>query len=687
MSKLPLAVILVFLFFQASAQTCPFPTELSSKSLKLFEKATESKKNKKLTTDEKIELLYEAIEIQDDYGETFGVAYEAISKLLFKSAKRNTELVSECRIAIEQWTSACANDINNEFPEANYMLGVLAFISGETEVALNEFELFLELTETNENKSILRKRRDAKSLLPEVKFEIQYFANSGLYTPTPLPNTSLSEDEYLPALSPDGTILLFTRARNKKSRGDVMTKRIEEFTMSRRMGPNDLFSQGQALDYPFNIGDNYGGVSLSIDNRLLIIATSNPVSGNPQNIDLFSTTYKVDGIDDEGHFIYYWDDLKVLGPEINTEQGWESQPALSSDGRELFFASARKNSTPDSDGNPTMDIFVSEKDENGKFTQAIKLPYPISTGAQEKAPFLHPDGNTLYFSSNRKPSGGGYDIWMTKRDSIGVWSDPVNFGTPVNTDGDEHGLVVSANGKEAFFASRRPGTKGLDILTFPVPESLRPEEIVVIHGVVDPTPPSDDVRLTLEYVQSKQVEEIELNKDDGSFAAIIHTARVEDVILHVNGDNLAFEAKVVYLVEDSSDDKDPKASIASQAITVRAEKASEIDAFELEDVQFETNKSRLTKSTKLILGSLSEYLIEHPKLSILIEGHTDNIGSSEDNLLLSEIRAEVVANFLKKKGISSSRISSAGFGEERPKSDNSSEEGRANNRRTEFTVK
>ena len=98
---------------------------------------------------------------------------------------------------------------------------------------------------------------------------------------------------------------------------------------------------------------------MSIDNRLLIIAASNPTPKNPKNIDLFKTTYHVDGKDDKGEFFYYWGDLELLGPQINTPQGWESQPTLSADGKELFFASARENSTLDADGNPTMDIYSS----------------------------------------------------------------------------------------------------------------------------------------------------------------------------------------------------------------------------------------------------------------------------------------------------------------------------------------
>ena len=83
-----------------------------------------------------------------------------------------------------------------------------------------------------------------------------------------------------------------------------------------------------------------------------------------------------------------------------------------------------------------------------------------------------------------------------------------------------------------------------------MPNELKPEAVKVIHGVVDPTPPSDDIRLTIEYVQSKQVEEIDLNLDDGSFAAVINLERNEDVILNVTGVDLEFEATVVHIAQE-----------------------------------------------------------------------------------------------------------------------------------------
>jgi outer membrane protein OmpA-like peptidoglycan-associated protein len=656
-----------------SAQTfpCSPPEDLSAKALKFYEKAEEAKK--KTSTATRVEYLRIAVDLQEDYGE----AYKLLSQQLYKLAKRDSEYTHECRAAVTKWMELCENHSS----EAHYILGVLAYMEDEGILAVSEFDKFTEGSEGSESSYIKRKRKEVAELLPQLHFEINYYANKDAYTPTPLPLTSLSNDEYLPALSPDGSILFFTRATNFKARGDVVTKRIEELIWSERSSPDEPFDKGVALEYPFNVGDNYGGVSLSIDNRLLIIAATNPNPKNPQNIDLFTTSYRVDGKDDEGRFFYYWDELELLGPEINTAMGWESQPALSADGRELFFASARESSTADVNGNPTMDLFVSVKDSAGVWGEAEKLPGHISTEAQEKAPFLHPDGKTLYFSSNRVPSGGGYDLYVVRRDTMGVWGVPVNLGEPVNTSGDEHGLVVSASGDEAFFASRRKGTKGLDILMFPVPEELRPQSVKVIHGKVDPAPPEENVRLTLMYVQSRMAQEIELNRDDGSFAAVINTSRQEDVILKVEGEGVAFEAVVVHLAEEKKGKGDPQPEIE-----LRAQKASKKDAFELRDVKFATNSSVMDKAAKIVLLSFAEYLIDHPDYDVKIDGHTDNVGPADKNLKLSEERAEVVSGFLRMAGVGEERLESRGFGPEKPKAENTTEKGRALNRRTEFTV-
>lgn len=654
------------------AVVCTFAlgqTEPPSKALKLLKKGSDTRKS----YEDRLEYLNEALELHFEFPE----AHKERSSLLYRMYKIDSDYASECISSNKQWI-----EIDPEASyEGIYRIGTIYYASDENEDALTWYEKFLEESENSTNKRILKLRGYVKESLEMIKFSLEFWAHDGTFSPSPLDNVNLNNDEYLPALSPDGSILFFTRAKNIKARGDVVSKRVEDLVWAKRTAANSPFAQAEVLDYPFNQGPNYGGVSLSLDNRVLIIAVANPYPKNKQNIDLFTTTYKVDGSDGDGGFFYYWDELELLGPEINTVMGWESQPALSADGRELFFASARENSTKDFNGNPTMDIYVSRKDSLGKWGAAERLPEVISTPYQEKAPFLHPDGKTLYFSSNREPSGGGYDLWMSRRDDEGNWSKPMNMGAPVNTVGDEHGLVVDASGEEAFFASRRSGTQGLDIMSFPVPEELRPDAIKVVHGVVDPTPPSEGTRLTLNYVQSKRAEEISLNYDDGSFAAVVNTSYGEDVLLKVEGEDAAFEAVVVHQSEQEVEGN------PTPELKIRAQKASDENAFELRDVQFATNSSKMDKAAKLVLDAFADYLLENTHFEIIIEGHTDNVGSPEENLKLSDDRARVVAEFLINKGISSKRINAKGYGQTRPKASNSTEEGRKINRRTEFKVK
>ena len=131
-----------------SAQNCPPPDDLSSKVSKLYEKATESKKNR--TQDERIDMLRDVVEQQDD----FGAAFEALAKLLFRKAERKKEYISECRAAIKSWGDLCTGD--NDFAEINYMLGVLFYVSGEAKNAMAEFELVLSKTDNDANSGNLK---------------------------------------------------------------------------------------------------------------------------------------------------------------------------------------------------------------------------------------------------------------------------------------------------------------------------------------------------------------------------------------------------------------------------------------------------------------------------------------------------------------------------------------------------
>ncbi len=568
--------------------------------------------------------------------------------------------------------------------DATYMLGAMAFADRNYGKAKRYFEDYLNFP--SDDPAQLGKRygkriMEVEEVMPIIQFQLEFNQHEGDFTPQAIPDISLFEDEFLPALSPDGSLLFFTRRSKSKAKGDVLSRDVESFNMSIRSRDSAEFAPDEALDSPFNAGLRFGGASISVDNLELYIAAQNPTAGNPDNIDLFMTKYEVLDRDQDGNYLYLWGKLNPI-ESLNTTAGWEAQPALSADGKHLYFASVNEHSLKDDAGNLTMDIWVAERDENQKWQAPELLPQPINSTSNDKAPFLHPDGNTLYFSSDRSPSGGGYDIWYCHRDSSGRWGDAKNLGAPVNTTGDEHGLVVSTDGEEAFFASRRQGTKGLDILQFPVPEKFKPEEVRVIKGDLKASegglPPG--AKLYLQYAKSKRIETIAVNENDGRFAAIVRLDLDEDILLISEADGLGFEASIVVDIDQPA----PKGAAIMAPIVLEQPKNGE--AFEIGDIQYATNSAEIDRTSIIILEAFSSYLIRNPLFGVHILGHTDDIGAEHDNQNLSDLRAKAVAKTLATFGVPLDRISAEGLGEVHPLVPNTDDASRARNRRTEFQI-
>ncbi len=169
-----------------------------------------------------------------------------------------------------------------------------------------------------------------------------------------------------------------------------------------------------------------------------------------------------------------------LGGPINTT-GYETQPSFSSDGRTLYFIRKVKNA----EGRAQQDIFVSFIDDNSTWSDPIQLPSNINTDRDEFSVFIHPDNQTLYFSSGGHPGFGGLDIFMSKRREDGSWGDPMNLGYPINTSSDESSLLVSPDGSIAYFASDRTDTRGgLDLYQFELYEKARPVPMTYMKGTV-----------------------------------------------------------------------------------------------------------------------------------------------------------------------------------------------------------
>ncbi len=668
--RLLLPILLLTFSLQLAGQdACKNPP--SKKAQKMLDEAVN---NPKLRMEERLDLLRASVELDSECMDClFAKArahYEAASRSMnydpaFQSFK---DLIDLCP---------------NFHADAYYYAGIIAYGNQDFELALEYFEPFLVFDKSlgKTSRDHATKESDVAQILPEIRIYVDFYANPVPFNPVRLENINTPADEYLPTLSPDNEFIFFTRMTKEKLKGDLVPREVELFMQAQRKNGAMNFEVPEPLPPPFNVGDNYGGVSLSLDNREMFVTVCKPVSSSYKNCDLFSTRFeRVTKPDGKPGF--EWSGLVNLGPAVNTPDGWEAQPTISADGNTLYFATIREGTTPDKDGNPTIDIYYTTRNASGEWSQARSVGDGLNTAGNDKSPFLHTDSRTMYFSSNGRAGVGGYDIYYSKQDPDGKWSSPKNIGYPINSPQDEHGLIVSTDGTKAYFASSNvQKSYGLDIYAFEMPVKARPEKVLILKGDVtnDKGEVVSDARIELKYTQTKEVSEIKVDQIDGSYAAVLNLRKDEEVLVSVKSDiqDLAFNSRVFSIADTIN---------TVQNINMAVGRIEEGKTYTMNDIRFATNSADLNVESKKVLSEFADYLNENPSFNVEIGGHTDNVGDAKLNMILSADRAFEVFGFLQDIGVDPRRMRFKGYGDTKPLAPNDSDKNRARNRRTEFKI-
>ncbi len=560
-----------------------------------------------------------------------------------------------------------------------FQIGLIHYGEKEYGKAIEYFQKFLDFNVDEESKygeDYSKKYKDTKEMIPELKKKHRFLQDTVPFDPHIVKGVSTHKaDEYLPMLSPDNQLIFYTRRYRKDTKNQITPKKVEELTVSERPESEAQFSDGRALNEPFNMDkkENYGGVTISVDNKELYVTVCKQGKKGYKNCDIYRSTYEVDPKGDGTARDYNWSELENLGPKVNTETGWESQPSLSADGNTLYFATVRKNSR-------NADIYVSHRKANGEWGEAQSVGDSINTEGDDKAPFIHSDSETLYFSSNDRLGAGGYDIYYSRKKGDSTWQKPENIGIPINTRKDEIGMIVSTDGKKAYFSSSRLGkSKGLDIYSFEVPADARPENVKLVKGQVRDKVGDvvQGAQVKLKNSSTDEVTTAEVDSVDGKFAAVVKVDDDEDVTMTVEKDGYAFKA-------EAFGEKGEKGAVENTQ--VKMEPLKEGQPYRIDDIHYATNSADLKDRSKAILDGFIEYLKKNASLKVAIHGHTDNVGSKEHNQALSHDRAFTVMSYLQRNGIEGERLEFKGFGESKPVASNDTEKGRAKNRRTEFVV-
>ncbi|MCB9223292.1 MAG: OmpA family protein [Crocinitomicaceae bacterium] len=563
-----------------------------------------------------------------------------------------------------------------------YKLGVIYYTLNDKGQASMYFKKFLEFNERDPNKysdTYSKNKKDVEEILPEMEFFDKFFNSPVPYEPVKVEYVSSDKDEYLPMISPDNELLFFTRKGKDTDKG-IVSNVIEEFTLSQRPSPSGDFNSGLALRQPFNTPAyaNYGGISLSLDNKEMFICACEEVDYQRHaNCDIYVTKFERTG---EGGNDFKWTDLENLGPAINTKDGWEAQPTLSADGNTLYFATWRE-------GSQLTDIYYSTRGKDGKWSQARPVPGPINSEGHDKAPFLHQDSETLYFVSDcstERKGAGGSDIFYTRKEN-GSWVEPKNIGYPINTAGNEVGLIVSTDGKLAYFTTGGRGSS-FDIFYFELYEEARPKKVAFFKGELkdDKGEPVKDAVVEVSYRESGKSVEFHVNGDDGKFAAVVNVddENPEDIMISAKKEGYSFDTQVIK-------EEEIKQEIKNTFVKADEMEIQQIEvgkAFTMDNILYPTKSYALSDDAKWVLDQFIKFLNENPTVKVSIQGHTDNKGDANENLVLSENRAKGVVDYLITNGIDKNRLSYEGFGQTKPKVPNTTEENRALNRRTDIMI-
>ena len=500
------------------------------------------------------------------------------------------------------------------------------------------------------------------------------FAAEAVKTPVPFNPQSVGEgintqyEEYLPSLTADGETMIFTR------------NQFLDENFYRSEFKNGSWQTAVPLE-GVNTVENEGAQNISPDGSWLVFTACNRRNDGSQGAcDLYWSQLKANG----------WTKPVPFSAAINSPD-WEAQPCMSADGKTIFFSSNRAG------GQGGKDLWFTVRQTNGKWATPENMGADINSGGDEQTPFLHPDGKTLYFTSNGLPGMGENDLYLVRREEDGKWGKPQNLGYPINTKDNEGTLTVSLDGKTAYFAAKRPDGMGKhDIYAFDLPQKDRPQPVTYAKARVKDAVSGKVLSAKVEFsdLQTGQVFASAITKTDGSFLVCLPAGK--DYALNVSKDKYLFYSENFNLLETSSFDKPFILDIALQPIpgaqatgeggkpAINPPPGAKPTA--LRNVFFQTGSAALLPSSTVELDRLAALLQENPALNMQINGHTDNIGEESTNLVLSENRAKAVQDYLLQKGIAPERLHYKGFGESQPVESNETPEGRSRNRRTEFVV-
>lgn len=634
-----LFILFTFVTFQAVAQP-----NLSTKSKKAIELYTEADNFRvRGQFSQAINLLTQALDKDKGFVEAWyrlGIVYLSLKD--FQQANKYLEkglsLTNDPKKQKVFW----------------YDLGESYFTMGDYDKAEQFISSFLKEEVANRQKI-----ERANLLLRNIRFARENKEAASAYKQKKLSDTVNSFVlQYFPVLTADQQALIFTRRLGGGPNDDEDLVIAQKNARGRWMTP-------QSISENINTKLNEGTCTISADGRKLIFTSCVGRDGYG-SCDLFESRKIGDR----------WTEPRNLGFAVNSPE-WESQPSLSADGRTLYFVSDRRG------GQGRRDIWVSTLNDKGEWTKAKNAGKPINTVYDEISPFIHVNNRTLYFASNGLTGFGGYDLFFTERDTTRGWGTPQNIGSPINNHEDQFSLFITADGKKGYYSHEESRPSGYSVSY--IYEVEIPEEHQIkfksnyVKGIVRDKATREPLLAKIELfnLEKNEIESL-VESDSVTGQYLIVLTQGAEYALYVNKKNYLFQSLNFNYSEVSN--------FEPITLNIDLEKAKAGTIAVLKNIFFDVDKYELKEKSKTELQKISKFLLDNPNIRVEISGHTDNSGAAAYNKQLSEKRAHSVYQYLIQNGLDQKRLTTKGYGPDQPIADNTTEEGRQQNRRIEFKI-
>ena len=598
-----------------------------------------------------------------------------------------------------------------DFKEKSSPLEVIRFlgqayhVNYEFEKALEEYTTYRSILNKNNKEdwdAVTHDMRMSRTAIEFLKKPVNVFIESA-----EILNTKYSE--YRPKVNAEETFLYFTtRRKGESDLVDDEGKYFEDIYYSVKEKGN--WTTPVRMSDSINTDSHDACLYISPDGQMMYVYQFD------EGVDAGGSIYESRLIGSE------WTKPEKLIADINSSY-WETDASLNTSGNIIFFTSDR----PGGIGEDNRDIWMMKKLPTGDWAKIQPLPASVNTPYDEESPYLHPDGKTLYFSSKGHNSMGGYDVFSTELLEDGSWSEATNLGYPINTTGDDVFYFPSIDGRRAYFSSFRDKGKGeqdIYILTYEKADS-REGSFAIYKGVSKDEkgkPIEDLIIRIIDIDNGENFGEYRPNTETGKFLFVLESGKTYEInyetnsskvteVLRVDRDGVVTVIKEVAEVdgdlvirdfdEDAitevivSDAIVPDVLIVDEAPVTQTEVNNTLntgDVLAINSLMFVYDQVKLIEESQPELDKIVNYMNEYKEAKLVINGHTDSKGKAAYNLRLSIDRANEIRNYLRSAGIDYSRMETHGYGESQPITDNENSDGsdnpsgRQKNRRVEFTV-